>query len=180
MCNAKERYFYKVYKKAHPRLRIHQTIENDVCRACKQNKETMQHVISGCPVLARTKYFEKQDNVCEYIHICLIKRNISSWKMFQSGAVTTPNHSSKMTQPRSCGTYQDKLTDALIMTNPISSYWRKTPEPSQSLVLQSLMTRTFLEKTNDKVTNTTNLAIELKQLKQFCENCPHYKLEGVA
>ena len=68
--------------------------------------------------------------------------------MFSEDTVTTLNHSSKPIQPKSCGTIQYKPTDALIISNSISSYPRKTPEPepSQSLILQSLMTLIFLEK----------------------------------
>ena len=38
----------------------------------------------------------------------------------------------------------------------------KTPKTSQSLILQSLMTQPFVEKKTDKITNYTNLAIQLK------------------
>lgn len=50
ICNTRERHFYKIYKK-----HIHKTIEDDTCRAWPQNKEAIQLVISGCPVLSPTK-----------------------------------------------------------------------------------------------------------------------------
>ena len=52
--------------------------------------------------------------------------------MFSEDTVTTLNHSSKPIQPKSCGTIQYKPTDALIISNSISSYPRKTPEPEPS------------------------------------------------
>ena len=42
---------------------IHKKIEEDVCRACKKNKETIQHFISSCPGAAPAKYIERHDNV---------------------------------------------------------------------------------------------------------------------
>ena len=50
---------------------IHKTIEDDICQACKQ---TIQHVISGFPVLASTKYIKRHSNIWKYIHICLEKK----------------------------------------------------------------------------------------------------------
>ena len=53
---------------------IHNTYDDDICRACKRHKETIHHVISACPILAPTKYIERHDNVCRYIHLCLARK----------------------------------------------------------------------------------------------------------
>ena len=58
------------YTKKH----IHKTTTDDTCRACKQHHETIHHIISACPVLATTKYIERHDNVCRYIHLRLAEK----------------------------------------------------------------------------------------------------------
>jgi len=53
---------------------IHKTSIDDKCRACKTEVETIHHIISGCSVLAPTKYIERHDNVCRYIHLLLAEK----------------------------------------------------------------------------------------------------------
>ena len=48
---------------------IHKTSNTDTCRLCKIHKETIHHIISGCPTIAPTKYLERHDNVAKYIFI---------------------------------------------------------------------------------------------------------------
>lgn len=45
---------------------------SDQCRVCRMEKETIHHVISGCIALAPTKYLQRHDNVCKYIHALLL------------------------------------------------------------------------------------------------------------
>ena len=44
----------------------------DTCRICRVEKETIHHIISGCDGLSPTKYRERHDNVCKYIHVLLL------------------------------------------------------------------------------------------------------------
>ena len=53
---------------------IYKTSDDVMCRACRQHKEPIQHVLSGCPTLAPTKYIQQQDNVCKYIHLLLANK----------------------------------------------------------------------------------------------------------
>ena len=53
---------------------IHKKIEIGTCRACKQNKETIQHFISGFLAAVPAKYIERHANVQKYIYICLAKK----------------------------------------------------------------------------------------------------------
>jgi len=45
------------------------------CRMCGEEKETVPHIISACPSLARTKYIERHDRVVKYLHWALCKEN---------------------------------------------------------------------------------------------------------
>ena len=47
---------------------------NPLCRMCGKFDESADHVISGCPALAKTEYIQRQDNAASYIH----------WKVYQS------------------------------------------------------------------------------------------------
>jgi hypothetical protein len=38
------------------------------CRLCKQHEETIEHLTSGCPILAKNEYLMRHDNVCTYLH----------------------------------------------------------------------------------------------------------------
>ena len=43
-----------------------------VCRLCKVKDETVSHIISGCTMLADTKYTTRYERVCTYVHWCLL------------------------------------------------------------------------------------------------------------
>ena len=45
--------------------------DDDTCRICRVEKETIHH-ISSCDGLSQTKYLERRDNVCKYIHVLLL------------------------------------------------------------------------------------------------------------
>ena len=38
------------------------------CRMCKQNNETISHIVSGCPKLAQMEYKKRHDNVARAVH----------------------------------------------------------------------------------------------------------------
>ena len=40
------------------------------CRLCKQHEETIDHLTSGCPILAKNEYLMRHDKVCTHLH-CL-------------------------------------------------------------------------------------------------------------
>ena len=42
---------------------------DDTCLICHIKKETIHHIISNCDGLSPTKYLERLDNVCKYIHV---------------------------------------------------------------------------------------------------------------
>ena len=41
---------------------------NPLCRICRKYEETVDHIISGCPVLAPKEYMDRHDKIGQYIH----------------------------------------------------------------------------------------------------------------
>ena len=38
------------------------------CKLCKNNKKTVDFMISGCPTIVNTEYLQRHDGVAKYIH----------------------------------------------------------------------------------------------------------------
>ncbi|XP_045463778.1 uncharacterized protein LOC123673337 [Harmonia axyridis] len=60
-------------------------IESTKCRLCNNAEETTQHLVSGCSVIASTKYLSRHDNMGKVVHqlLCLNKNLIQHF---------TPHH----------------------------------------------------------------------------------------
>ena len=43
------------------------------CRLCKQHEETIDHLTSGCPILAKNEYIMRHDKVCTHLHYSICK-----------------------------------------------------------------------------------------------------------
>jgi hypothetical protein len=43
------------------------------CRLCKQHEETIDHLTSGCPILAKNEYLVRHDKVCTHLHYSICK-----------------------------------------------------------------------------------------------------------
>jgi len=43
------------------------------CRLCKQHEETIDHLTSGCPILAKNEYLMRHDKVCTHLHCSICK-----------------------------------------------------------------------------------------------------------
>jgi len=43
------------------------------CRLCKQHEETIDHLASGCPILAKNEYLMRHDKVCTHLHYSICK-----------------------------------------------------------------------------------------------------------
>lgn len=48
--------------------RILHTSNSELCRLCKERSETVTHIMSACPVLARKEYIDRHNRVCSQIH----------------------------------------------------------------------------------------------------------------
>ena len=47
---------------------LKQPIPSDLCRICNEQIETIDHITSGCRILAPKQYTKRHDNVCKIIH----------------------------------------------------------------------------------------------------------------
>jgi len=43
------------------------------CRLCKQYEETIDHLTSGCPILAKNECLMRHDKVCTHLHYSIFK-----------------------------------------------------------------------------------------------------------
>jgi len=43
------------------------------CWLCKQHEETIDHLTSGCPILAKNEYLMRHDQVCTHLHYSICK-----------------------------------------------------------------------------------------------------------
>ena len=53
---------------------LHHTTNNSTCRNCNQYDETIQHIISGCPMFSTTIYLQRHNNLAKYIYIQLANK----------------------------------------------------------------------------------------------------------
>ena len=44
-----------------------------LCRLCRKEKESISHIVSGCEMLAGTKYTERHNRICQYLHWCILQ-----------------------------------------------------------------------------------------------------------
>ena len=62
---------------------IDKTQENDLYRMCRQAKETVNHIVSGCSKLAQQEYKRRHDNVARVVHWDLLGkcgfRRVDKW-----------------------------------------------------------------------------------------------------
>jgi hypothetical protein len=43
------------------------------CRLCTEYRETIGHLTSGCPILAKNEYIIRRDEVCTHLHYSICK-----------------------------------------------------------------------------------------------------------
>jgi hypothetical protein len=43
------------------------------CRLCKEHEEIVDHLNSGCSILAKNKYLMRHDKVCTHLHYSICK-----------------------------------------------------------------------------------------------------------
>ena len=145
---------------------IHHTSDSDICRVCREKKETIHHIIGGCSVLAPTKYLKRHDDLGKYIHALLLFKHevineIPPWYHYNPPDVIE-SESVKV------------LWNFTIQTDHEIAHNR----PDITLVDKRSMTAYLIdiavpndiyiaERRLDKIRNYTNLANEIKTLWQL-------------
>ena len=43
------------------------------CQLCKQHEETIDHLTSGCPILAKNECLMRHDKICTHLHYSICK-----------------------------------------------------------------------------------------------------------
>ena len=81
------------------------------CRMCSQHEETVDHIVSGCEVLAKTEYISRHNKAAAYLN----------WNICQDHDIEVTDKWYEH-KPLSCGTCQSILIELLQRTDQISSF----------------------------------------------------------
>ena len=65
ICAAQELALFTKYHEKH----ILKTSNDDLCRVCKKDPETIFHILGACDALAKREYFTRHNNMC--VHACM-------------------------------------------------------------------------------------------------------------
>ena len=142
---------------------IHKTTNDDVCRACKRDKETIHHIISACPVYSPTKYLERHDNVCKYIHILLLQKygipiEYENWWKHDPDAVVVNDYVKILWN-------FPVQTDQRIKHNKPDILVLEKRERKVHIIDVAVPNDTNItNKFDEKIRNYTNLSVEIKRI----------------
>jgi hypothetical protein len=145
----------------HVRTKIWKTHNNSMCRLCKAQNETVQHIVSGCKMLAGTQYIHRHNQVAKYLHWNILrdlKQKVSdSWLKHE---------------PRESITIDgvNVMWDSYLLTD------RKVAHNCPDIVIHNTNTRSCIiidvaipicqnvtKKTAEKITKYRDLEIELQK-----------------
>ena len=102
------------------------------CRLCQQLDETIDHIISACPILAKEQYMRKHDRVSAQLHFNIRK---------ETGVQLDKNHSYEHV-PKSVETAQgDKVT---ILWNQQVQTDRAIPNNKPDIIIRDNEKRTCM------------------------------------
>eukprot|EP00957_Ditylum_brightwellii_P059138 4487340-Ditylum_brightwellii.AAC.1 len=71
ICTAQEQTMAKNYI----RKKIFRMNVNPICRMCCKENKTILYIVSGCELLAGTKYTELRNKICQYLHWYIMQDN---------------------------------------------------------------------------------------------------------
>ena len=78
--------------------KILQTEVGSKCRLCKQFDDTVEHVITACPLLAKEQYMQRHDTLCSQLHFNICKEIVV--KLDKTGMTMYQNHSKQVIDVR--------------------------------------------------------------------------------
>ena len=59
--------------------KILSTETDSKCRLCQQFDETIDHIISACPILTKEQYTKRHDRVCAQLHFPYARKQGYNW-----------------------------------------------------------------------------------------------------
>ena len=80
------------------------------CQLCKQHEETIDHLTSGCPILAKNEYLMRHDKVCTHLHYSICK---ALGTETTNGTHTCPSQCVKRDMSQCCGIKQYTQTEKI-------------------------------------------------------------------
>ena len=91
--------------------------DDDTCRICCVEKETIHHIILGCDGLSPTRHLKCNDNVCKYIHVLLLLEHgfIEKYILWYQHQ---PTQEAENNSTKCCGICRSRLTMRQLTTNP--------------------------------------------------------------
>ena len=91
ICGAQELALITKYHEKH----ILKNSDDDRCRMCRKDPETIFHILGACDVLAKREYFTRHNNICKYIHFKILNHHKIStgenWYRHMPAEVTMSN-----------------------------------------------------------------------------------------
>ena len=144
--------------------RIHNNSNNDQCRLCKSASETIHHIISGCPSLAKSEYIKRHNNVAKEVYIRigeqldLIKKNENKWYNYEPAAVIE-NEFFKLLWDfpiQTDKTISNNKPDIIILD--------KASKTSNIIDIAIPSDYNIVEKRNEKITKYIDLSLEIKKM----------------
>ena len=81
------------------------------CRLCKQYEETIDHLTSGCPILAKNEYLMRHDEVCTHLHYSIC--NDLGIEATDKCTHTCPSQCMKRERSQCCGIKKYTQTEKL-------------------------------------------------------------------
>jgi hypothetical protein len=57
----------------HIRKEIFKQVDDPLCCLCSKENKTISHIVSGCKMLAGTKYTKRHNKFCQYLHWCILQ-----------------------------------------------------------------------------------------------------------
>lgn len=136
----------------------------DQCRLCKQQLETIDHITSGCSILANTEYIRRHDNIAKIIHQQLAiqhkltqQHNMPTYKYTPQNVLENDEH--KLYWNRSI------MTDKTIPHNkPDITLTNKRTKITQLIEISIPNTANLQKKTGEKIEKYIHLAEEIKDM----------------
>ncbi|KAL1445943.1 hypothetical protein WDU94_010899 [Cyamophila willieti] len=144
-------------------------VQDDACRVCKKDRETIQHITGGCSALAATEYKQRHDAVGKIVHHAIASKHHLLPENAQPGHKYTP---ACILQNETCKMYWDRslLTDRTTTANrPDLVFW-DTRERKVVIVDFAVVNENNIESTeNTKRQKYRDLAQHIKEQWQLQE-----------